>query len=148
MTSEALIFQDGPTTFALQLSEIKEIINLRRILSLPFSSPFLLGLANLRGSMVPVLSPYLLHGGRARYVGDVEYASVIESVGMEVAVACQKIIGVKNIDIKKLADDDKVNDLFAQFRMQGKRMKWIRVPGLISHASENIFDERFSEASR
>ena len=51
-----LIFRAADETFALRLDAIAEIIRLPRLVHMPLVPPSLLGLANLRGIVLPVLS--------------------------------------------------------------------------------------------
>ena len=136
---EVLLFKDGPASFALQLNEIKEIVNLRRIVPLPFTAPYLVGLVNLRGSVVPLVSPYVLQGKKGRYIGDVEYASIIEYAGIEVAIACQKIFGVKSVT--QLTHT--VGGIYAPIVVEKKRAHLIRVAPLIEISSELLLDSKY-----
>jgi chemotaxis signal transduction protein len=136
---EVLLFKDGPLSFALQLQEIKEIVNLRRIVPLPFTAPFMVGLVNLRGSVVPLVSPYLLQSGKGRYIGDVEYASIVEYAGIEVAIACQKIYGVKSV----YQETYLVGGIYAPIVVEGKRAKLLRVAPLVDISSELLLDSKF-----
>lgn len=137
MQAEVLIFKDGPHTYAIRLSEIKEIINLRKVAQLPFASPFLIGLANMRGQVVPVISPYVMHGGKGRYHADVEYASLVECDGMEAAIACQKIFGVKSVDTSS-RKNEKTTPLSDLFTIEGKKVRLIDTASFVTRASETL----------
>lgn len=149
--SEVLIFKDGAYSYALNLSEVKEIINLRRIIAMPFAAPFLLGLANLRGQVVPVVSPYLLERDyssektpKGRYHdSSVEYASVVEFEGMEIAIACQKIFGVKAIDLKASAE----GSISSPITIEGKKVRLLSIGKAVLRASETAMDEQFRVTS-
>ncbi len=140
MQTEILIFKDGPLSFAIALSEIKEIINLRRLLQLPFSARFVLGLAKLRSTVVPVVSPYLLQGGRGRYASSVDYACIVEAVKMEAAIACEKIIGVQTVQMPKRV----TTEIASQVEVEGKRVRLLNLRHTVTLASDSLMDERFS----
>ena len=51
----ALLFPVGPEWFALPLSAVREVIPSQTVTRLPGSPPWLHGLTNLRGELVPVI---------------------------------------------------------------------------------------------
>lgn len=55
--SELLIFRAGPERFALAVGGLEAVIEMPRLQPLPGMPPGMLGVAELRGSLVPVYSP-------------------------------------------------------------------------------------------
>src|SRR6478752_3961501 len=61
-TESFLIFQIAGESFGLRLSAVAEIIRLPELAHMPLVPPSLRGLANLRGTVLPIVSlPALLH---------------------------------------------------------------------------------------
>jgi hypothetical protein len=102
-------------------------------------------LANLRGLVVPVVSAQLLlregdgkRSAKQRYQdANIEYAAVIEHDEMEIAVACQKIFGVKSVELPSGMKATKPHDtLFISLTIEGKRLKLLQADPFARQASE------------
>jgi len=55
--SELLVFRAGPERFALAVAGLESVIDMPPVRALPGMPPGMLGVAELRGSLVPVYSP-------------------------------------------------------------------------------------------
>ena len=71
--SQFVMFHIQDEKFALRLAEVQEIIRMPDVVRMPMSPPALEGLANLRGTVLPVISlrqvfrfPVALHDDAAR----------------------------------------------------------------------------------
>lgn len=52
---ECLLFRLGPELFSFPVSSVREIVDVRSITHVPESAPFMVGVINLRGRVVPVV---------------------------------------------------------------------------------------------
>jgi purine-binding chemotaxis protein CheW len=75
VSRQFVIFHVGKEVFAVRLSAVQEIIRMPNVVKVPMSPPALEGLANLRGSVLPVLNlreifsfPVALHDDSTRVV--------------------------------------------------------------------------------
>ncbi len=75
VSRQFVIFHVGKEVFAVRLSAVQEIIRMPNVVKVPMSPPALEGLANLRGSVLPVLNlreifnfPVALHDNSTRVV--------------------------------------------------------------------------------
>jgi len=75
VSRQFVIFHVGKEVFAVRLSAVQEIIRMPNLVKVPMSPPALEGLANLRGSVLPVLNlreifhfPVALHDDSTRVV--------------------------------------------------------------------------------
>jgi purine-binding chemotaxis protein CheW len=75
VSRQFVIFHVGKEVFAVRLSAVQEIIRMPNLVKVPMSPPALEGLANLRGSVLPVLNlreifhfPMALHDDSTRVV--------------------------------------------------------------------------------
>ena len=53
--AQYLTFQAGDETFAIEILDVKEIIEIEAITKVPMMPPFIAGIINLRGRVVPVV---------------------------------------------------------------------------------------------
>lgn len=91
-TGEYLLWRSGERSFGLELPHCREIVNGVAITHLPRAPLFVLGLANLRGSVISVIDLEVLLG----YKKNPEYRSEanlirLRSEGYPIAVAADKI---------------------------------------------------------
>ena len=52
---ELLLFRSGAEGFAMEVSEVQEVIKPRPITPVPLTPPFVMGIISLRGKVIPVL---------------------------------------------------------------------------------------------
>jgi purine-binding chemotaxis protein CheW len=96
-----LIFQLGGESFGLRLASVAEIIRLPHLAHMPLVPPSLLGLANLRGGVLPVISlrallqlPVIEANEQTRVIvvrGDAAVGFVVDRVERLLAVAAQQM---------------------------------------------------------
>jgi purine-binding chemotaxis protein CheW len=75
--SELLVFRAGPERFALAVGELEAVIEMPAVRPLPGMPAGMLGVAELRGSLVPVYSPARVLNIEVREVG----AAIIVQAG-------------------------------------------------------------------
>lgn len=61
-TGQYLTFRLDSETFALDISKVREVLDFTRITKVPQTEDFMLGVINLRGSVVPVIDMRLKFG--------------------------------------------------------------------------------------
>lgn len=91
-TGEYLLWRSGERSFGLELSHCREIVNGVAITRLPRAPQFVLGLANLRGSVISVIDLEVLLGYKKipEYRGEANLIR-LRSEGYPVAVAADAI---------------------------------------------------------
>jgi len=90
-----LAFQLGGRSFALPAELVREVARLPRISHVPNAPKALLGLANVRGAVVPVLSLSALMHGKAVTAARVIVVDVGEPVGLAVDAVAEVISGAQ-----------------------------------------------------
>jgi purine-binding chemotaxis protein CheW len=60
VSTQYLTFKLGEETFALDVAEVREILDFTTITKVPMTPPFMRGVINLRGSVVPVMDLRLM----------------------------------------------------------------------------------------
>lgn len=95
-----LLFRAGERVYALPANEVSEVIRVSRIASVPQSPPSLLGVTNLRGTVIPVVSLRILLG-QTQAGGPVSRAIVLD--GQEpVAITVDAIETFAAIHLQKV----------------------------------------------
>jgi purine-binding chemotaxis protein CheW len=88
--SRYLLFRADQKLYALPTSEISEVIRYPKIAAIPQSPPSLLGLANLRGAVIPVASLRVLLG-KPEKAQDSQSRAIVLDGASPVALAVDKI---------------------------------------------------------
>lgn len=101
----SLTFQVGPRSLAVDLLSVQEISECREITRLPFSPEHLLGVTNLRGSIIPVVCLLTLLGEQASPVKTP--VLLILKLPMEdgqrlAACLVERVLGVDQLDTAHL----------------------------------------------
>jgi purine-binding chemotaxis protein CheW len=76
-------FQVGEQEYAFRIEQIQEIVNLGKLTRLPQVPSFLEGVANLRGSIIPVVNLRLLLGLERREA-DADTRTIVVNVGARI----------------------------------------------------------------
>ncbi len=61
-TNEHLTFEGGDETYAVGIADVAEIVTMQRITPVPDALPFVRGVINLRGTVIPVMDVRLRFG--------------------------------------------------------------------------------------
>ncbi|OHD13852.1 MAG: hypothetical protein A2Y41_12270 [Spirochaetes bacterium GWB1_36_13] len=97
------VFLDGKDYFAVPLEAILEIVeikNTNELITIPLLDDYILGVLNIRGEMIPVLSTLKMLGFTQEDVF-FQYAVVIE-VAFKTAIAAREIYEIISLDEKKI----------------------------------------------
>ncbi len=96
-----VIFHVDDESFAVPLSEVQEIIRMPEVVHVPLSPPALEGLANLRGSVLPVIRLRQVFG-----VGDVEHDDatrvVVLDQGRPIGLVVDRVANVVTVDADRI----------------------------------------------
>ena len=98
-----MIFRLANRVFGIELSSIREILSARRITRLPGAPPTVLGLINVRGTIVTVIDlGARLTGESARAGGSV---ILVDHGTRAVGMAVDEVIDVQRLDDSSLGED-------------------------------------------
>jgi len=102
-----LTFQVGADVFGIPLADVSEIIRLPRLAHMPLAPPSLLGLANLRGTVLPVVGIARLLRVEERPLDAASRVIVIQR-GIPVGIAVHRIGGLLTVPAARIerADED------------------------------------------
>ena len=103
-----LTFRVGAETYALQISRIREVLQFEQISAVPMTPPFVRGVLNLRGSVVPVIDLAVrfdkppIEAGRRTCVVIVEVKHEDETVVIGVLVdQVNEVVGLDQSTIER-----------------------------------------------
>ncbi|VXC32233.1 chemotaxis protein CheW [Sphingomonas sp. 8AM] len=102
-----VIFHSAGEMFAVPLAEVKEIIRVPDVVRMPLSPPALLGLANLRGTVLPVLDLRRLFNLPAVEVDDASRVVVLDQ-GQPVGLMVDRMANVVTVDADRVEPVDRV----------------------------------------
>lgn len=98
MASEQLVvFQLGNEEYAVAIDKVKEIIRYKEATKLPSTPPYMEGIINLRGKVIPVVD-LAKRFGLERELTEGKQAVIIEAAGQEVGVVVDGVTEVLRID--------------------------------------------------
>jgi purine-binding chemotaxis protein CheW len=108
----------GKENYAIKTEYLKEINVTKKITEIPCTPEYIYGVINIRGNIISVID--LKKFLRLNYVGINDNASVvvIDYNGVLVAIVADEVIGIKNIDTKKIQKEKpdivKISDQYIQ----------------------------------
>ena len=96
-----VIFHSAGEMFAVPLAQVKEIIRVPNVVRMPLSPPALMGLANLRGTVLPVLDLRNLFGLPPVLSDDASRVVVLDH-GHPVGLMVDRVANVVTVDRERL----------------------------------------------
>jgi purine-binding chemotaxis protein CheW len=104
-TSEYMIFELGSMQYAIELPKIREILTYPNLITtLPNTSPWVKGLINLRGEVVPILDIRIKFStGPAVYNEHTAVIAVITDDKRMIGIVVDKVDDVQKLDLENLA---------------------------------------------
>ena len=103
------IFRAGRERFCLHVLEVDEVVEWPRLTNLPLSPPFLMGVFNLRGSIVPVVDIAFTEVRRADLPPKLVVVACLrggsEAVDVRVGLAVDEVIGTYSTSEPLLKDE-------------------------------------------
>jgi twitching motility protein PilI len=108
---DGLVFSVAGVRVASAMHEISEMLTYpQRITRVPGSRPWMLGLANVRGSLLPVIDLQLYFGGKAVVPSKASRVLVLRLRGLVAGLLVPSVQGMRHFSI---------NDRLASARMKG-----------------------------
>ncbi|OFZ80197.1 MAG: hypothetical protein A2583_11345 [Bdellovibrionales bacterium RIFOXYD1_FULL_53_11] len=127
-----LTFMVGAENYAIPISSVIEIVGLQMIAEVPGAPPFVKGVMNLRGRVIPVICARVRFGLEERTVDDRTCVIVVNTDGMDIGLvvdAVDDVVGIpaEGVSAAPLSD-----------RRAG--LKYIKAMGRIGDAVKIILD--------
>ncbi len=92
------IFAVGAEPFAFDLRRVREVVVLDELTSVPAAPPQIVGVANLRGDVLPIVDPGRLLGAVVRRTGRRRRALVVTGGGAHVGLLIDDVLGLETFD--------------------------------------------------
>lgn len=96
-------FTVGDEVFGVDMAPVQEIIRVPEVVHVPLAPPALLGLANLRGKVLPIVSLGRIFGLPDRPVDDASRAVVID-LGQPLGFVVDHVASVVGVDLRQIED--------------------------------------------
>ncbi|OLB98687.1 MAG: hypothetical protein AUH30_07165 [Candidatus Rokubacteria bacterium 13_1_40CM_68_15] len=92
------IFTVGAEPFAFDLRRVREVVVLDELTAVPAAPPQIVGVANLRGDVLPIVDPERLLGAAIRRAGRRRRALVVVGGGAHVGLLIDDVLGLETFD--------------------------------------------------
>jgi purine-binding chemotaxis protein CheW len=102
------VFTVADETFGVALEEVKEIIRMPEVVRVPLAPPSLEGLANLRGTVLPVVAARSLFGSPAAVADDATRVVVLDHA-QPIGIVVDRVISVIAVDAARIEDGEQVD---------------------------------------
>lgn len=96
---ELVTFVLGGETYGLQLHWVREMFSLRELTRLPWTPPFVAGIAKVRGRILTVIDVKKLFGLPKKGLTELNKVLVIQSDGKEVGILADQILGTRRVPL-------------------------------------------------
>lgn len=101
-TQQYVAFYVGGVAFAAPMEKVREIVRPPKTVAVPMTSPALVGLANLRGLVLPVVDLAQLLQLPTEEVNDATRVMVVDAMGMSVGLMVSRVAKVFELDGKDI----------------------------------------------
>jgi purine-binding chemotaxis protein CheW len=101
--NEFVTFLISDEAFALNMAPVQEIIRVPQVVKVPKSSPSLIGLANLRGNVLPVINLRTIFGITEKEL-DESSRVIVVNFGQIIGFLVDKVASVINVDESKIEE--------------------------------------------
>lgn len=110
-THSFFIFSYGVNFYALPIDCVQEVVKKTTVANVPFSKEFVEGFVNIRGELVPIISPSFLFGVER---SDFSYFIVIidKRLNEKIALCASSVWRVENINQKEIRPMDVFHRMF------------------------------------
>ncbi len=101
-----IVFKIADEQLGLDITRVREVTEIRDLVPVPQAPDFLIGLVNVRGEIVPVLSLKKRFG-----IEEIEESNVllvVEDKGRIAGLMVDSLLGTKKIDEKKINRDSEI----------------------------------------
>ena len=111
-------FKVADETFAVQMAPVQEIIRVPEVVRVPLAPPSLLGLANLRGKVLPILSLRRLFGINEKEHDDASRAIVVD-VHQDVGFTVDRVSSVIDVEPNLIESAEQVSSSLDREMLSG-----------------------------
>ncbi|MCX6271084.1 MAG: chemotaxis protein CheW [Bacteroidetes bacterium] len=127
-----LSFRVGKELFAAEVGKVLHILELMRITAVPHSPPDMLGVINLRGSVLPVMDSRIRFGIETqpftRYTCIIVMEIILDNEPLRIGVLVDSVQEVIEIDLREIQPPPNI----------GSKFKAEYIKGMIRHGDEFI----------
>jgi len=102
-----VVFSVGEEAFAVDMAPVQEIIRVPAIVKVPLAPESLVGLANLRGDVLPIISLRCIFGLKEREYDEATRAIVINT-GQPIGFVVDKVVSVVAVEESQIGDIDSI----------------------------------------
>jgi purine-binding chemotaxis protein CheW len=88
--------------YGIETQHIREVCPLKELTTLPSTPPFVLGVVNARGRIVPVVDIKTMFGLPNRGLTDLNKLIIVRANGMELGLLADTIVGVQRVPLQDI----------------------------------------------
>ena len=109
-------FRIGGKRLAAGFDEVVEILPMPQVTPVPGAQPWMLGLANIRGNLLPIVDLKQFLEGERTVLHEGQRVLIVRQPGGDVAVTIDELFGQRSfLEEHKLADNDLAQGRYAHF---------------------------------
>ena len=109
-------FRIGARRLASGFEEVVEIIPMPQVTPVPGAQPWMLGVANVRGNLLPIVDLKQFLDGERTVLHEGQRVLIVRQPGGDVAVTIDELFGQRSfLEEHKLADNDLAQGRYAHF---------------------------------
>lgn len=101
-TVEVLEFRLARERYAVETHFVREVLPLGDLTPLPCTPPFLLGVVNVRGQILPVIDFRKFFGLPEQGLADLHHLAVVHGRDFELGLLVDLVVGTKTMDVAAL----------------------------------------------
>lgn len=109
-------FRIGSRRLAAEFGEVREILTVPQITPVPGTQPWMLGVANVRGGLLPIVDMKQFLEGERTVLHESLRVLLVRQPGGDVAVLVDELFGQRSFTEQQLVEDDEVLGQVAQGR--------------------------------
>ncbi len=88
--------------YAVEISRLREVYPLKELTPLPCTPPFVLGIINVRGQILPVLSLKTFFDFPAQGLTDLNKVLIVQTEDMVVGILADAILGARAVPLREM----------------------------------------------
>jgi len=101
-------YRIGARRLASEFAEVREILSMPPITPVPGSEPWMLGVANLRGNLLPIVDLKQFLEGERTVLHESQRVLLVRQPGGDVAVLIDELFGQRSFNEQQILPDDEV----------------------------------------
>jgi len=95
-------FHLGDETYAFPSTAVREVYPLKGLTPLPCTPPFILGVINVRGRILPIVDLTILFNVAKQYISEQSTAILLRVDELEVGIVTNLVIGVRSLPLSAI----------------------------------------------